>query len=53
MVLDNTGEDTWQEPSADIDGLLCLPIFAKTLLGMNTTLAEWSGLLPFPTNPAQ
>lgn len=54
MMLANyrRGQAQW-EPWVDINGLLCLLIFARSLLGINTTLTKWRVLLPLPASPAQ
>lgn len=42
-----------REPWVDINGLLCLLIFARSLLGINITLTKERVLLPLPASPAQ
>lgn len=53
MILGSYRRDQPQrEPWIDINGLLCLLIFARSLLGINTVLIKQRVLLPFPTSPA-
>lgn len=53
MILGSYRRDQPQrDPWVDISGLLCLLIFARSLLGINTILTKQRVLLPFPTSLA-